>query len=87
MVFDFSNKRVVVTGASRGIGRAIALGFAAAGAGVSICARGRAALDSTRAEIAALGHPAHATVCDLADAPRALGVDPSGRPYRVACAR
>ena len=69
MVFDFRNKRVVVTGASRGIGRAIALGFAAAGAGVSICARGRTALDSTRAEIAELGHPAHAAVCDLADGP------------------
>jgi 3-oxoacyl-[acyl-carrier protein] reductase len=67
MAFDFGNKRVVVTGGSRGIGRAIALGFAAAGARVSICARGAAALEATRADIAAFGAGAHAAVCDLAD--------------------
>ena len=44
MPFDFSGKRVVVAGGSRGIGRSIALGFAAAGADVSICARGEASL-------------------------------------------
>ena len=68
MSFDFTGRRVVVAGGSRGIGRAIALGFAAAGAGVSICARGAQALEATRAEIARHGHPAHAGVCDLADA-------------------
>ena len=67
MAFDFEHKRVVVTGGSRGIGRAIGLGFAAAGADVSICARGAAALEATRAEIARHGHKAHAGVCDLAD--------------------
>jgi 3-oxoacyl-[acyl-carrier protein] reductase len=67
MPFDFANKRVSVTGGSRGIGRAIALGFAAAGADVSICARGAAALDATRAELAATGRRAHAATCDLAD--------------------
>jgi len=65
--FDFHRKRVVVTGGSRGIGRAIARAFAAAGADVSICARGRAALEATCAEIAGFGHKAHATVCDLTD--------------------
>lgn len=68
MSFDFSGKRVLVAGGSRGIGRAIALQFAAAGAGVSICARGAAALDATRAELATHGRPVHAAVCDLADA-------------------
>ncbi len=68
MPFDFAHKRIVVTGGSRGIGRAIALGFAAAGADVSICARGAQALESTRAEIARHGRKAHAGVCDLADA-------------------
>ena len=67
MSFDFSGRRVVVAGGSRGIGRAIALGFAAAGANVSICARSRAALDATRAELAAHGHGTHAASCDLAD--------------------
>jgi len=65
--FDFRDKRVVVTGGSRGIGRAIALAFATAGAAVSICARGRKALDATRSEIEELGRQAHAAVCDLVD--------------------
>ena len=69
MAFDFQGKRVLVTGGSRGIGRAIALGFAGAGADVSICARGAPALDATRKEIAASGGRAHAGVCDLADGP------------------
>lgn len=65
--FDFHGKRVLVTGGSRGIGRAIALAFAASGAEVSICARGRAALETTRAEIATMGRKVHAEICDLAD--------------------
>jgi 3-oxoacyl-[acyl-carrier protein] reductase len=69
MSFDFTNRRVVVAGGSRGIGRSIALAFAGAGADVSICARGRDTMEATRAEIAALGHQAHAATCDLADGP------------------
>ncbi len=68
MPFDFTGKRVVVAGGSRGIGRSIALGFAAAGAGVSICARGAAALKATRAELGRASRTAHAEPCDLADA-------------------
>lgn len=69
MGFDFGGRRVVVAGGSRGIGRSIALGFAAAGADVSICARGAGALEATRAEIARHGRRAHAATCDLADGP------------------
>ena len=65
---DFTGKRVLVAGGSKGIGRGIALGFAQAGAAVSICARGAAALEATRAEIAACGVPAHAMSTDLAAA-------------------
>jgi 3-oxoacyl-[acyl-carrier protein] reductase len=68
MSFAFSERRVVVCGGSRGIGRSIALAFAAAGANVSICARGRDTLEATRAEIAQHGQRAHAAPCDLADA-------------------
>lgn len=67
MQIEFKNKKVVVAGGSRGIGRSIALGFASAGASVSICARGQASLDATAAEIRALGVKAHAAPCDLAD--------------------
>ncbi len=69
MGFDFKGRRVVVAGGSRGIGRSIALGFAAAGADVSICARGAGTLEATRAEIARHGRRAHAATCDLADGP------------------
>jgi 3-oxoacyl-[acyl-carrier protein] reductase len=71
MTFDFSGKRVVVCGGSRGIGRAIALGFAAAGAAVSICARGADSLAAAHADLAAAGPggrgKAHSAPCDLAD--------------------
>lgn len=68
-MFDFKGKKVVVCGGSRGIGRSIALGFARAGASVSICARSAGPLEQTRDELAAisapLGHPAHAMAADL----------------------
>ncbi len=71
MARDFTGKRVIVMGGSRGIGRAIALGFAEFGASVSICARGTGPLDATRREIEALGVTAHAASVDLAD-PQAI---------------
>ncbi len=69
MGFDFTGKKVIVAGGSRGIGRSIALGFAKAGAAVSICARGADTLEATRAELAAFGGTAHAAPCDLSDGP------------------
>ena len=65
MNFDFTGKRVIVCGGSKGIGRSVALAFARAGAAVSICARGAEALAATRAELGAQGHAAS---CDLGDA-------------------
>jgi 3-oxoacyl-[acyl-carrier protein] reductase len=68
MQLDFRAKRVVVAGGSRGIGRSIAMGFAAAGADVSICARRADSLALARDELASLGGKVHAGTCDLADA-------------------
>src|SRR6218665_1128126 len=53
--FDLTGKTALVTGGSRGIGRAIAAGVAAAGATVAVTARSAEALDETVAEIAAAG--------------------------------
>ncbi len=66
MNINVKGKRVVIAGGSKGIGRSIALAFAAGGAAVSICARGAEALAATRAEMAAHGGTAHAAACDLA---------------------
>lgn len=66
MKIDFTGKKAIVCGGSRGIGRSIALGFAACGGDVSICARDATTLEETRAEIAKHGHKAHAAGADLA---------------------
>jgi 3-oxoacyl-[acyl-carrier protein] reductase len=68
MDLGLKGKKVIVTGGSRGIGRATALTFAEEGADVAICARGADALQATRAEIEALGVQAFAATCDVADA-------------------
>jgi len=65
---DLGGKRVVVCGGSRGIGRSIALAFAACGASVSTCARGADALEAVRADLSQHGTTVHTAVCDLANA-------------------
>jgi NADP-dependent 3-hydroxy acid dehydrogenase YdfG len=62
---------VVVTGASSGVGRAIARAFAAAGAKVGLIARTRDALEEAANEIAALGSEALVLPLDVAE-PKAV---------------
>jgi NAD(P)-dependent dehydrogenase (short-subunit alcohol dehydrogenase family) len=53
--FDFTGKVVAITGGSRGLGHAMALGFAAAGANVAIASRKLDSCEATVKEIRALG--------------------------------
>ncbi|REM69111.1 SDR family NAD(P)-dependent oxidoreductase, partial [Mycobacterium tuberculosis] len=50
IAFDFSGKRALVTGASSGIGRAVATQLAQSGAQVTAVGRNAAALETLQAE-------------------------------------
>jgi 3-oxoacyl-[acyl-carrier protein] reductase len=66
MDFGLEGRRALVTASSQGIGKACALELAREGADVVICARGLAALEATRDEIAAeTGRRVVAVQCDL----------------------
>lgn len=66
-LFRLNDRVAIVTGASRGLGRAIALGFAEAGAHVVLCARDRVRLESVAEEIRGKGGSASIISFDLAD--------------------
>jgi 3-oxoacyl-[acyl-carrier protein] reductase len=65
---SLANQVAVVTGAGRGIGRAIALKFAAAGADVVCVSRTVENSEKVAAEVRALGRKAWAFAVDVADA-------------------
>ncbi|MFZ6005700.1 MAG: SDR family NAD(P)-dependent oxidoreductase [Actinomycetota bacterium] len=66
---DLHGKRVLVTGASRGIGRSLAQAFSRAGAEVALVARDAAALEVLAKELDGSAHPA-----DLLDAEQLRGL-------------
>ena len=66
-LFSLEGKVALVTGASRGIGRAIALGFAEAGADVGVAARSEEDLNTLAKEIEALGRKATVLPTDVRD--------------------
>ncbi|MCU1594507.1 MAG: family oxidoreductase [Frankiales bacterium] len=68
MSFDLTGRTALVTGASRGIGRALALGLAAAGADVGLSARDVPLLEAVKEEVEALGRKAFVLPADVTDA-------------------
>jgi len=66
-MFDLTGRVAVVTGASRGIGEAIAKALARQGAEVVVSSRKQAACDEVAAAIVAAGGKAHAIACHIGD--------------------
>src|SRR4051812_1071659 len=64
---DIENQGIVITGASRGLGAALARELATRGARVVLVGRDAAALEAVAHEIRAAGGEAHAVVADVAD--------------------
>ena len=72
---DFTGKAALVTGGSRGIGRAVCLELARGGANVALCFAGNeaAARETVRA-VESLGRKALAVRCDVSDAGQVSGL-------------
>lgn len=66
-MFDLKDKVAIVTGSTRGIGRAIAEYYARAGAKVVISSRKQEACESVAAELRADGHEVLAVPCHVGD--------------------
>ena len=66
-LFSLDGRVALVTGASRGLGWAIAETFAEQGAEVVLASRDQSALDARAGALAARGHKAHAMAFDVAD--------------------
>ena len=72
MDLKLKGKSVLITGASKGIGKAIAEAFAAEGARVALTARSKNELDSLAAAIRARGGEALAMAADVTNAAEVL---------------
>lgn len=66
-LFSVAGQNVLVTGGSRGIGRAIAEGFVSRGANVLICSVSQESVDAAVSEMDAAGLVVSGMVCDVSD--------------------
>ena len=69
MDLGLKGRKVLVTGGTKGIGRAIADMFAAEGANVAICARDKMEVEAVTAALAEKGGKAFGAAVDVADGP------------------
>ncbi len=63
--FDLTGKVALITGGSRGLGRAMALGFADAGADIAIASRKIEACDAAAEEVRKIGRQASSHACHV----------------------
>src|SRR5258705_912545 len=87
-LFDLSGRVAVVTGGNRGIGRAMALGLARAGASVAVLARNAEQNQLVLAELKAIGKRALVLPLDVTDRaalpPPLAAIEPTlGRIHRL----
>jgi 3-oxoacyl-[acyl-carrier protein] reductase len=73
MEISFKGKKILVAGGSRGIGRSIALAFAACRADLAICARGPEGLRAAEAELRQHGTKVVGMACDLGNEAQVVG--------------
>ncbi len=66
-LFDLTGKNALITGASRGLGRSIAIGLAEAGASVALTSRQLCALSETQSLIKDIGGVSHLVELDVRD--------------------
>jgi NAD(P)-dependent dehydrogenase (short-subunit alcohol dehydrogenase family) len=74
MVYSLENRNAIITGASRGLGLAIAKAYVQAGASVLLCARDADALERAREVVAPLAHRHQKVVVEAADVSHQIDV-------------
>jgi 3-oxoacyl-[acyl-carrier protein] reductase len=68
MNLELEGKVALVTGGSRGLGRAIVIRLAEEGCGLAICARGEEALVEVAEEVRGMGRPVYCQTLDVTEA-------------------
>ncbi len=69
---EFKNKNVLITGAGRGLGKRLALGFARLGSRITLVSRSKSELDLAHIEIEQAGGSALRVIADVTDAEQLL---------------